>query len=78
MIIQTKYNIGEKVWGNPNGNIIKMSIARIYVKVHKERVHVSYEFDDIDDTGRTYRLEENMVFSNREECAKKCNWCDFF
>ena len=30
MIIQTKYNIGEKVWGNPNGNIIEMPIARIY------------------------------------------------
>lgn len=74
MIIQTKYNIGEKVWGNPNGNIIKMPIARIYVKVYKEKVCVSYEFDDVDDTGRTYRLEENMVFDSREECVKKCGW----
>lgn len=71
MTIETKYSIGDEVWGIPNGEALKMSIARIYVKVHKiSGIHISYEFDSVDDTDRTYRLSEYMVFSTKEELLK--------
>lgn len=72
MTIETKYNIGCEVWGIPNGEPLKMPIARIYVKVHKvSGIHISYEFDNIDNTDRTYRLSEYMVFPTKEELLKR-------
>lgn len=71
MVIETKYNIGDEVWGIPNGEPVKMPISRIYVKIHRvSGVHISYEFDSVDDTDRTYRLSEYMVFPTKEELLK--------
>ena len=70
MIIETKYNIGDEVWGIPNGKPVKLTIARMYVKVHKHKVSISYEFDDINDDDRTYRLQESWLFSTKEELLK--------
>lgn len=71
MTIETKFDIGQEVWGIPNGKPVKITIERIYVKVHKvSGIHISYEFDNIDDTDRTYRLSEYMVFPTKEELLK--------
>lgn len=64
MTIETKYNIGQEVWGIPNGEPTQMAIARIYVKVHKNKLGISYEFDSTEE--RTYRLPESAV--KTEEC----------
>lgn len=70
MTIETKYNIGQEVWGIPNGEPVKITIERIYVKVHKVRgISVSYEWDDATDD-RTYRLPEYMVFPTKEKLLK--------
>lgn len=71
MTIETKYNIGDEVWGIPNGEPLKMPIARIYVKVYKiNDIHIFYEFDSVDYTNRTYRLPEYKVFPTKEELLK--------
>ena len=68
MTIETKYNIGDDVWGIPNGEPTQMAIARIYVKVHKNKLGISYEFDSTEE--RTYRLPESAVFPTKEELLK--------
>lgn len=68
MTIETKYNIGDEVWGIPNGKPVKFTIERIYIKVHKVRgISISYEFDDIDGYDRTYRLQEDWISPTKEE-----------
>ena len=68
MKIETKYNIGDEVWGIPNGEPVKLVVTRIYVKNHAHRISVSYEFDVTDD--RTYRLPESWIFPTKEELLK--------
>jgi hypothetical protein len=68
MNIETKYNIGDEVWGIPNGEPMQITIARIYVKVHRNFIRISYEFDNTED--RTYRLPESAVFPTKEELLK--------
>lgn len=70
MTIETKYNLGDEVWGMPNGEPVKLTIARMYVKVHKHNLSISYEFDDINDDDRTYRLQESWLFPTKEELIK--------
>ena len=70
MDIKTKYNIGDEVWGMPNGKPVKLTIARIYIKIHKHKLSISYEFDDIDGDDRTYRLQENWISPTKEELLK--------
>ena len=70
MIIETKYNIGNEVWGMPNGEPVKLTIARMYIKIHKNQLSISYELDDIDGDDRTYRLPENWIFRTKEELIK--------
>lgn len=70
MTIETRYNIGDEVWGMPNGGPVKLTIARIYIKIHKYKLSISYEFDDIDGDDRTYRLQENWIFPTKEELIK--------
>ena len=69
MTIETKHNIGDKVWSIPNGKPVKFTIERIYVKVYKDICTISYEYYD-DNEDRTYRLPEYMVFPTKEELLK--------
>lgn len=68
MTIETKYNIGDEVWGIPNDEPVNLVVARIYVKIHAHKISVSYEFDVTDD--RTYRLPESWIFPTKEELLK--------
>ena len=72
MTIETKYNIGDEVWGVPNGVPIKIPIKRVFIKVYKNDIRISYEFDNIEinDPDRIYRLPEYMVFPTKEELLK--------
>lgn len=70
MTIETKYNIGDEVWGIPNGKSVRFTIERISVKVYANgHKSISYEYDDANDD-RIYRLPEYMVFPTKEELIK--------
>lgn len=68
MTIETKYNIGDEVWGMPNGEPVKLPIARIYIKIHKHKLSISYEFDDIDGDDRIYRLQRIGFSPPKKNC----------
>lgn len=70
MTIETKFNIGQEVWGF-NGKPVNFTIKRIFIRVHKvSGIKISYEWDDANDD-RIYRLPEYMVFSTKEELLKR-------
>lgn len=74
MTIETKYDIGQKVWGSQNGKPVNFTIARIYIKVHQvSGIRISYEYDDTNDD-RMYRLPEYMVFPTKKELLKSYSY----
>lgn len=69
MTIETKYNIGDKVWCNPFGTIHQAIIVASYVYFDAFSTLTSYTVRIIDDEIH-YNFFERHLFPTKEELLK--------
>lgn len=68
MTIETKYNIGDKVWTiNSLSEPIPAKVVGIMVEVRRNRTYIDYKVDNQEIIA--YR-RENVVFPTKEELLK--------
>ena len=68
MKIETKYNIGNKVWLNSLGHYIKGKVDEINISVLIDgSVHINY---DIEKSGYLFARNEDELFPTKEELLK--------
>ena len=70
MTIETKYNIGDKVWCNPFGAIQQAIIVSSTVYFDAFSELICYIVKIIDEEERYYRLSERKLFPTKEELLK--------
>ncbi len=69
MIIETKYNIGDKVWFNSLGHHIKGKVDEINISVLIDgSVHIIYS---IEKSGYFFERHEDELFPTKEELLKQ-------
>ena len=61
--IETKYNIGDKVWYLRSGRIAPSNIRRIYVKYSTSHTRASVSY--VLDTGTMDRIKEHYLYSSQ-------------
>lgn len=71
MIIETKHNVGDKVWYRHHDNIIEGIVERI--EVHASKI-VSVDYEVRSDNG--YRpswkwMQENQIYKSEKELLEK-------
>lgn len=68
MIIETKYNIGDKVWLNTLGHHIKGKVDEINISVLIDgSVHIIYS---IEKSGYFFERHEDELYRTKEELLK--------
>ena len=68
MTIETKYNIGDKVWFNSLGHHIKCKVDEINICVSIDgSVHIIYS---IEKSGYFFERHEDELFPTKEELLK--------
>lgn len=70
MTIETKYNIGQEVWGIVNGGAHKLKIRSIVPHYSKEYKVIKYGFGKTPYTGYFDLIEESKLYPTKEELLK--------
>lgn len=70
MKIETKYNIGDRVWCNPFGAIQQAIIVASNVYSDEFSKLICYTVKIIDEEERYYRLVERQLFTTKKELLK--------
>ena len=73
MEIKTKFNIGDKVWANINGEPMLVTLYIVFVKLYEgdNYAHISYGIKE-KFAEQTWRLPEEFFFSSKEELIESC------
>ena len=67
MTIETKYNVGDKVWLITHNTICDLTITSIMVTSCRSFNSIKYGFGPTEKTGMFDFVEENLVFPTKEE-----------
>lgn len=70
MTIETKYNIGQEVWGIVNGGAHKLQIGNIILHYSKGYKAIKYGFGKTPYTGHFDLIEESKLYPTKEELLK--------
>ena len=68
MEIKTKFNIGDKVWTEINGQPMLITLYAVFVKLYEgdNYAHISYGIKE-KFAEQTWRLPEEFFFSSKED-----------
>ena len=70
MTIETKYNIGDEVWAIVSGGARKLRIRSVVPHYSKAYQVIKYGFEKTPYTGHFDLIEEQKLFSTKEELLK--------
>jgi len=70
MTIETKYNIGDEVWAIRSGGARKLRIRSVVPHYSKAYQAIKYGFEKTPYTGILDLIEEQKLFSTKEELLK--------
>lgn len=70
MTIETKYDIGQEVWGEWYMEIEKFKVKGISIIVEGLKPSILYDLVDTQDSGNVASLPEEDLFPNKEELLK--------
>ena len=69
MTIETKYNIGDKVWfARFNKDIYLFEVIGVRITIFGSEVHIEYEL--VEEDGISCRFPEYLLFPTKEELLK--------
>lgn len=69
MKIETKYNIGQKVWFILKGKVVKDVVDMIHIHIGGDE-NISYSFNGRRASGLFEIIEESSIFPTKEELLK--------
>lgn len=70
MVIETKYNIGDEVWGEWYMEIEKFKVKGIYIIVKRNKSSILYDLIDTQDYTNDASMTEEYLFLTKEELLK--------
>lgn len=70
MVIETKYNIGDEVWGEWYMEIEKFKVKGIYIIVKGNKSSILYDLIDTQDYTNEASMTEEYLFLTKEELLK--------
>lgn len=70
MTIETKYNIGDEVWGEWYMEIVKFKVKGICIIVVGNITSILYDLEDTQDYTNDARITEEDLFPTKEELLK--------
>lgn len=69
MRIETKYNIGDKVWFVSKGKAVKDVVDMIHIHIGIDE-NIAYSFNSRRELGLFETIEESSIFHTKEELLK--------
>lgn len=70
MVIETKYNIGDEVWGEWYMEIEKFKVKGIYIIIKRNKSSILYDLIDTQDYTNEASMTEEYLFPTKEELLK--------
>ena len=70
MKIETKYNIGDEVWGEWYMEIEKFKVKGISIIVEENKISILYDLVDTQDYTNEASMTEEYLFPTKEELLK--------
>lgn len=70
MTIETKYNIGDEVWGEWYMEIVKFKVKAICIIVEGMQPSILYDLVDTQDYTNEADMTEEYLFTTKEELLK--------